>query len=140
MKRKITMYRPESKAYIYHCVGYEGHECGLEVRSGHPLKENQEPRCRSCGVFHRKIYQAEYYQDNKDKAKAYQKDYNERVRKSQIMSEKRKMTTNSTRMVGKRTQIIESFSASHLMNQPPEKIERSINRILNGICDYSGSK
>lgn len=140
MKRKVTTYRYEKKVYTYNCAGYEGHECGLQIKRQKKLGDHQTARCHSCVVMYRRIYQSEYYTEHREEAQAYQKEYNEKNRKSLEAARKRAMTTNSTRTLHKRPAIKEAFSSSALMNLQPEKLERSINRILEGICDYSGSK
>lgn len=88
----------------------------------------------------KRIYQHQYYHAHREQLCEYQKEWN---RKNHINARKRQEYALKYAKTGKkqdRAEIVDVYNPSSLMNLQPEKLEKAVNRILRGVCDYVGAR
>lgn len=88
----------------------------------------------------RRAYQHDYYLKHKDKAKTYQRDYHKKYRK-RSNGTGAKSLRGSLRKEADREAVRSVHNANSLQAIPiGGKLERELNRILSGKCDYAGTR
>ena len=129
------------KTYAHICVGYEGHECGVELP---PRKVATSGRysdmCDSCRREARRIYQAEYYVVHREKAQEYQKEYNRKYKKALRKRAEYRDKYSNTAKKEEREHTRSSYSHSYIMHSSPEKALKAIDRILSGKAELAAVK
>ncbi len=92
----------------------------------------------------RKEYMRNYYYTHREQAQAYQREYNAKHnRKKRIdrdTQRRKRVYLKGGLPKQERAEIIDVYNPSSLMNLQPEKLEKAVNRILGGVCDYVGAR
>lgn len=87
---------------------------------------------------HRKLYQHQYYLTHKEKQREYQRDYNRKHRKA---TSGPKALRGRLRKDADREPVRSVHNANSLQAIPlGGKLERELDRILSGKCDYAGTR
>lgn len=111
----------------------------IKRKRGRPAGDESDDKERQK----RQEYMHDYYIANREKALAYSKQYNTANRRSIINERKRQEYALKYAKTGKkqdRAEIVDVYNPSSLMNLQPEKLEKAVNRILRGVCDYVGAR
>lgn len=88
----------------------------------------------------KRIYQHEYYHAHREELCEYQKEWNRKNKNRLATRQRYNLKHSATRKDYERAEIIDVYNPSSLMNLQPEKLEKAVNRILGGVCDYVGAR
>lgn len=129
------------KMYAHICVGYEGHECGVELPPRQVATSGRySDMCDSCRREARRIYQAEYYVVHRQKAQEYQRQYNIQHRKTTRRNNNFRAQYSTTAKQQEREKVKSSYSHSYIMHSSPEKALKAIDRILSCKAELAAVK